>query len=124
MILNEIELLGVLSALTLSLLIISWLDEAVELNIYGEATDAQQFRVEPFGFWARQPPNFNDGMSTYVSAIHMNDSNGIDVDAQGEIPHLSPLLSSSGRDQRYSYESTRSTISNGASTKDETNITV
>ena len=53
--LNEFEMLACLCALALFLLIISWLDEAVELNIYGEA-DAREFRVHPFGLWTCLKP--------------------------------------------------------------------
>lgn len=47
---NELQMLGALCTLSLFLLVISWLDEAVELNLYGES-DAREFRVHPFGLW-------------------------------------------------------------------------
>lgn len=57
--LSEFEMLGVLCSLALFLLVISWLDEAVELNIYGEA-DAREFRVHPFGLWTCIKPGLPD----------------------------------------------------------------
>jgi len=57
--LSEFEMLCVLCSLALFLLVISWLDEAVELNIYGEA-DAREFRVHPFGLWTCIKPGLPD----------------------------------------------------------------
>ena len=82
--LSEIQVLGILCLLSLFLLIISWLDEAVELNLYGEA-DASEFRVHPFGLWAcfkvgdPKPPIIRD-------------TNTI---ADRRLNHLSPLLTTS-----------------------------
>jgi len=52
MYLTEIQTLCVLCGLALFLLVIYWMDEAVELNIYDELAQARQFRVEPFGLWS------------------------------------------------------------------------
>ena len=77
--LNELEMLGVLCCLALFLVIISWLDEAVELNIYGDG-DAREYRVHPFGLWTcikpgnPEPPLFSD---------------------KERLSHLSPMLKSS-----------------------------
>ena len=50
---NEIEMLAVLVFFALVLVALSWLDEAVELRLYGgDSTAAEQYRVQPFGFWA------------------------------------------------------------------------
>lgn len=82
--LSEIQLLLILCLLALFLLIISWLDEAVELNIYGEA-DATEFRVHPFGLWTclkshdPRPPIIRE--SNFV--------------ADSRLSHLSPLLTAS-----------------------------
>ena len=48
---NQIEMLAILCCLALFLLVISWLDEAVELNLYG-GSNAREFRVHPFGLWS------------------------------------------------------------------------
>jgi len=48
---NEIEMLAVLVFFALVLILMSWLDEAVELNLYSDATEASEYRVQPFGLW-------------------------------------------------------------------------
>ena len=82
--LNEIQLLMTLCLLCLFLLVISWLDEAVELNLYGEA-DATEFRVHPFGLWTclksgDPKPPIDSGVSTRADRRLST--------------HLSPLLTS------------------------------
>jgi hypothetical protein len=47
---NEIVMLFFLSGSAFFLVVISWLDEAVELSLYS-GNDAQRFRVHAFGFW-------------------------------------------------------------------------
>ncbi|KAL7486785.1 hypothetical protein ACHAW6_012395 [Cyclotella cf. meneghiniana] len=49
---NEIEMLGVLVGFSVVLVFMSWLDEAIELRLYSDAAEAEQYRVQPFGFWA------------------------------------------------------------------------
>ena len=49
---NEIEMLGMLVCFAVVLVFMSWLDEAVELRLYSDAAEAEQYRVQPFGFWA------------------------------------------------------------------------
>jgi len=49
---NEIQMLAVLVFFALVLILMSWLDEAVELNLYSDASEASEYRVQPFGFWA------------------------------------------------------------------------
>lgn len=49
---NEIEMLAVLVLFALILIIMSWLDEAIELRLYSDAAEASEYRVHPFGFWA------------------------------------------------------------------------
>ena len=34
------------------LIALSWLDEGIELNLYSDSTEANEYRVQPFGFWA------------------------------------------------------------------------
>ena len=89
--LNELEMLGSLCALALFLLIISWLDEAVELNIYGEA-DAREFRVHPFGLWTclkpgnPEPPLISDkNRLSHLSPI-VQDNNSNLFDSQINLP--------------------------------------
>lgn len=56
---NEIELLMVLSGSALLLVVISWLDEAIELGLYGES-DARNFTIRPFGIWYCLQPQDDD----------------------------------------------------------------
>jgi hypothetical protein len=49
---NEIGMLAVLACFSIVLVALSWLDEAIELRIYKDGAEANQFRVQPFGFWA------------------------------------------------------------------------
>lgn len=49
---NEIEMLAVLVFFAVVLIVMSWLDEAVELRLYSDASEASEYRVQPFGFWA------------------------------------------------------------------------
>ena len=49
---NEIQMLAVLVFFALVLILMSWLDEAVELNLYSDVSEASEYRVQPFGFWA------------------------------------------------------------------------
>ena len=48
---NEFQTLGILVFLSVVLIIISWLDEMVELRLYRDAAEASEFRVNPFGIW-------------------------------------------------------------------------
>jgi len=51
--LTEIQLVAVLSFLVFFTLVISWLDEALEINLYHlEFNVARQYRIEPFGLWS------------------------------------------------------------------------
>ncbi len=88
---NELQMLGVLCGLALFLLLISWLDGAVELNIYGEG-DAREFRVHPFGLWTclkpgdPQPPlSLDTRRLSHLSPL-LKDSNANLFDSQ---PNLS-----------------------------------
>lgn len=76
---NELQMLGVLCGLALFLLLISWLDGVVELNIYGEG-DAREFRVHPFGLWTCLKPG--------------DPQPPLSLDTK-RLSHLSPLLKDS-----------------------------
>jgi len=52
MMVNEIGMLAVIVCFSIVLVGLSWLDEAIELRIYKDGAEANQFRVQPFGFWA------------------------------------------------------------------------
>jgi hypothetical protein len=46
---NEIQMLFVLVVFALILLILSYMDEALELQLYSDASEASENRVRPFG---------------------------------------------------------------------------
>lgn len=48
---SDIQLLFALSGATLFVVMMSWMDEAIELTIYNSAEDARAFRTYTFGFW-------------------------------------------------------------------------
>jgi hypothetical protein len=48
---NDIQLLFSLSGAALFVVLMSWLDEGVELTLYKSAEDSREFRIHPFGFW-------------------------------------------------------------------------
>ena len=56
---NEVELLMVLSGSALLLVVISWLDEAIELSLYGES-NTRNFTIRPFGIWCLKPEDYFD----------------------------------------------------------------
>lgn len=104
--LNELEMLGVLCCLALFLLVISWLDEAVELNIYGEG-DAREFRVHPFGIWTcfkpgnPEPRLLSDTRRLSHLSPMVKDSNANMFDTQNYLPmygsiHKSGSVGNSG----------------------------
>ena len=49
---NGTTLIFVMSGFALFLVLISWLDEGVELSLYDSAADSLEFRIEPFGIWS------------------------------------------------------------------------
>ena len=75
---NEIEMLAILCCLALFLLVISWLDEAVELNLYG-GSNAREFRVHPFGLWScfkpgdLEPPLLPPNNDMSMSVRHLSE---------------------------------------------------
>ena len=48
---SDILLLVALSCATFVVVIMHWLDEGVELALYGSAEEGRSYRVHPFGFW-------------------------------------------------------------------------
>mmetsp|Transcript_15257 Transcript_15257/g.30823 ORF Transcript_15257/g.30823 Transcript_15257/m.30823 type:complete len:217 (-) Transcript_15257:134-784(-) len=89
---SEIEMLAVLSGFAFLLVVMSWLDEAVELTIYGEGEDAREFRVHPFGlWWCLQPED------PIVEEMVQEPAT-----ADGRLAALSPLLGSSVANLGYS----------------------
>jgi hypothetical protein len=100
---NELEMLGTLCSLALFLLIISWLDEAVELNIYGEG-DAREFRVHPFGLWtclkpgSPEPPLISGTSRMSHLSTRLKDSNANLFDSQFNLPMYGSVRSTTSED--------------------------
>ena len=99
---NELEMLAALCCLALFLLIISWLDEAVELNIYGDG-DAREYRVHPFGLWTclkpgtPEPPLITDKKRLSHLSESVRNSNANLFDSQIDLPLYGSMSSLNSR---------------------------
>jgi hypothetical protein len=87
---NEIEMMFSLSGFALFLLLMSWLDEAVELSIYESSADSREYMVHPFGFWWCLKPEVDVGEVEVAAEREMG--------SHGRLSQLSPLLGSSVAD--------------------------
>lgn len=72
---NEIEMLAVLVSFAVILIGISWLDEAIELRLYSDASEASEYRVQPFGIWACF--KHDEPMQLQALALERNRANGL-----------------------------------------------
>jgi len=100
---NDIELLFTLSGSALFVVVMSWLDEGVELALYESAEDSRAFRIHPFGFWWCLTPDITEeelegGMTAEESQ------------ATRSLSVLSPLLGSSMADMKHGYDSVSSNL--------------
>eukprot|EP00978_Attheya_sp_CCMP212_P009605 scaffold22774_cov55-Attheya_sp.AAC.6 len=82
---DEITMLFFLCGAAFLLLMMSWLDEGVELSLYGSATNASEYRVHPFGLWWCLKPAY-EGPTVAEMAEAAPDQ---------RLAQLSPLLGSS-----------------------------
>lgn len=82
---NEITMLAVLVFFALVLIIMSWLDEAVELRLYSDASEASEYRVHPFGFWTM----FKNEEALQLEAL------ALERNRASRLAQRSPLLGSS-----------------------------
>mmetsp|Transcript_14752 Transcript_14752/g.21070 ORF Transcript_14752/g.21070 Transcript_14752/m.21070 type:complete len:609 (+) Transcript_14752:112-1938(+) len=85
LILGEVQMLAVLCGFALFLLLMSFLDEAVELSLYGSG-DVREFRIHPFGFWVCLKADDPEPLFQRYSSADIDDE---------RLSHLSPLLSKS-----------------------------
>jgi hypothetical protein len=104
---NDITLLFSLSLAALFVLIMSWLDEGVELVLYESAEDSRSFRIHPFGFWWFLKPDVSD--EELVDA--MVDSARQSTTSRSSLSVLSPLLGSSIADIRQIREQMGASVS-------------
>jgi hypothetical protein len=84
---NDIQLLFSLSGAALFVVLMSWLDEGVELALYKSAEDSREFRVHPFGFWWCLKP----GVTQEEMEMDESDRNR----ATSSLSAFKPLLGSS-----------------------------
>jgi hypothetical protein len=84
---DEITMLFFLCGAAFLLLMMSWLDEGVELSLYGSATNASEYRVHPFGlWWCLKPAYEGPTVAEMAEAAPVTDQ---------RLAQLSPLLGSS-----------------------------
>lgn len=88
---NDIQLLFALSGATLFVVIMSWMDEGLELTLYQSVEDARAFRTYPFGFWWCLKPDVSD---VDVEAAQSHSSN-LHSAGVSRLSVLSPLLGES-----------------------------
>jgi hypothetical protein len=109
---SDILLLSSLSLSALVIVVLSWLDEGVELTLYRTAEDSRAFRIHPFGFWWCLKPDIDDedlaaAMADQQAALLQETNNNF---SSRRLSALSPLLGSSVVALRdLDYQSTSST---------------
>jgi hypothetical protein len=87
---SDIQLLFCLSGAALFVVIMSWLDEGVELALYNSADDSKEYRIAPFGFWWCLKPEVSD---EEVLAAEVAEAENMTTTRR--LSALSPLLGSS-----------------------------
>jgi hypothetical protein len=113
---SDILLLFGLSLAALVIVVLSWLDEGVELTLYRTAEDSRAFRIHPFGFWWCLKPDIDDddlvaAMADQQAALQESSNNF----SSRRLSALSPLLGSSVvalRDLDYQSTSTSTSSTN------------
>lgn len=88
---DESIMMYVLSGMAAFLVVMSWLDEAVELSLYS-GSDSSQYLVRPFGLWWCLTPELNEVET--LAAIEPEDR---------RLSALSPLLGASMADFKLSH---------------------
>ena len=91
---NEIGMMFSLSGFALFLLLMSWLDEAVEFSLYSSSDDSRQFMVHPFGLWWCLTPDLDTEEVETAAAAESG--------SHGRLSQLSPLLGASVVNMRMS----------------------
>jgi len=84
---NGPSLIFFMSALAVFLVVISWLDQGVELSLYDTVADSLEVRVEPFGFWSCCFPASDEDVLEELAEEDMSLSRRFSV--------LAPLLGAS-----------------------------
>jgi hypothetical protein len=97
---TDMQLLWALAVGALFAVLMSWLDEGVDLALYASMEDAQEFRIHPFGFWWCLKPEISQ--QEVEDALLSDDGEGSTAEARKEqrLSQLSPLLGSSLSDMK------------------------
>jgi hypothetical protein len=90
---SDIQLLFCLSGSALVVVILSWLDEGVELALYSSVDDSHEFRIAPFGFWWCLTPEVSDD-EVLAAEAQANEQVSYSSTTRN-LSVLSPLLGSS-----------------------------
>lgn len=96
---NDVELMWVLSGFAVLLVLLSWLDEGLELALQdsdGKENDKDSFLVSPFGFWWCLHPEVTPGeiLAEEVAATRMSNSQRGKTSGP-RLSEFSPLLGES-----------------------------
>ena len=94
----DIQLLFTLSGAALFLVVMSWLDEGVELALYESAADSREFRVHPFGLWWCLKPDVSEEDFRQMEQDAAGYGRSSLVTSTSRLSVLSPLLGSSMAD--------------------------
>ena len=94
----DIQLLFSLSGAALFLVVMSWLDEGVELALYESAADSREFRVHPFGLWWCLKPDVSDEDFRQLEQDAAERGRSSLITSTSRLSVLSPLLGSSMAD--------------------------
>jgi hypothetical protein len=107
---TDIQLLFCLSGSALFVVVMSWLDEGVELTLYRSAANSRSYRVHPFGFcWCLKTDVTISEMDELVAEQQASDSRN----STTRLSVLSPLLGSSLADLKEFRGSMYKSISSG-----------
>jgi hypothetical protein len=92
---NDVELMWILSGFALFLVVLSWLDEGLELALQGEdGNSGMEYLVHPFGFWWCLKPEI--GIDEIMESVDATPK------SHGRLSELSPLLGESVANLRLS----------------------
>jgi hypothetical protein len=108
---TDIQLLFSLSGAALFVVIMSWLDEGLELMLYNSAADSREYRVHPFGLWWFLTPDVTINEMESLVAQQAKDAATLSSSSSSttRLSVLSPLLGSSLADLKLSMYNSIST---------------
>jgi hypothetical protein len=99
---NDVELMWVLSGFAVLLVLLSWLDEGLELAMQGDNEEENgDFLVSPFGFWWCLIPEV-DPEEILAEEAHVAQSFSRRPNSGGRLSEFSPLLGESVAQMRLS----------------------